>query len=486
MGSHPLPSWCSRRTPSLHPSPRRPSPAHRRVDRLSLGGLRRSTDPVDHLVGRGDLGKEGADRGQRGALHLRDLQTGHPTGGRGVADEERAHVADHRLARRRLAADVRLDPGDDDGVDAEQLEPHQQVGVVEGAEVRLLEHVVGRVHDERLVERGGVGRAVEHPLPHRREHLPEDPEIGVRRHRVPDVDDRDVGPTAYLRQAVDAIDDSGRVRRHLDEDVLDVDVEQGHPARVDLELHHGAPSGRFGPWVHATARRPIATGESNTSAATRQASGSRVARVSTARQTAPTPPQSTNELAHRASGSLGKTSTQRESGFTTASAMTTVSSAPPTASPGSGTCRRRAAAAATATSTQPVSHTMTPSRALDPLLTARAATPIDPATSTPPATTSRARLRLHSDVGAAPTASAAASSRTYAVAAARAATPTTSAVPATALVVHVAATPSSSSPTEVRAATGRHGMPAAGPRTREWIIASRPRCGRRGRSAPAG
>src|SRR6478735_9224746 len=472
MGSHPLPSWCSRRTPSLHPSPRRPAPTHRRVDRLSLGGLRRSTDPVDHLVGRGDVGEEGADRGQRGALHLGDLHPRHPAGGRGVAHEERAHVADHRLARRRLAADVRLDAGDDDGVGTEQLEPGQEVGVVEGPEVRLLEHVVGRVHDQRLVEGGAVGRAVEHPFPHRREHLAEDPEIGALGHRVPDVDDRDAGHTAYLRQAVDALDHGARVRRHLDEDVLDVDVEQGHPARVDLELHHGAPSGRLGPWVHATARRPIATGESTSSAATRQSSGSRVARVSTARQMAPTTPQSTNELAHRASGSLGKTSTQRQSGFTTASAMTTVSSAPPTASP--------------ATGTQPVSHTMTPSRALDPLLTARAATPTNPATSTPPATTSRDRLRLRRDVGAAPTASAAASSRTYAVAAARAATPTTSAVPATALVVHVAATPSSSSPTEVRAATGRHGMPAAGPRTREWIIASRPRCGRRGRSAPAG
>ena len=85
---------------------------------------------------------------------------------------------------------------------------------------------------------------------------------------------------------------------------------------------------------------------------------------------------------------------------------------PRDSSPGSATRRRRMAEAATATSAQPVSHSMIPSRALAPLRRARAASATAPIARITTTAASRHRLRARKEVGAAATASLAASSRT--------------------------------------------------------------------------
>src|SRR4051794_18107099 len=165
------------------------------------GGL---GDPADHLVDGCELREEGADGRQGCALHLCDVEPRHAARRRAVTEEEGADVTDHRLAGSGLTTDVRLDARDDDGVDTERLESRLQVGVVEGAEVRLLEELVRRLYHQRLVE-GRRGRgAFEHPLPDHGKHLPEEAEVGLGRDRVADVDHRDADGTAYGGKAVDA------------------------------------------------------------------------------------------------------------------------------------------------------------------------------------------------------------------------------------------------------------------------------------------
>ena len=236
-------------------------------------------------------------------------------------------------------------------------------------------------------------------------------------------------------------------------------------------------------------RASVSAGErfrpTKTRRAVRQSSASRVARASTARQTAATTPHTTNEPVQRCPGSVGKTSTQRSSGLRDGERQHHREQCSPDHLPGLGHSPTQRGGSGHGHEREPASRTVMPSLAPPAPQRQRRERQRASATITA-ATTSRATLRARSDVGRGRHRLAGRLVEHVCRRAASSGTPTVTAVPATELPSRVAPTASRPTPLAVSTATGRHGMPVAGPSARAGSLASRRRCGRRGRCGPVG